>query len=154
MQINKFLSWLLVFLWMGVIFKLSSQAAEESSTLSEGITKVIVETVKKVAPQSEISVDDLNHMVRKSAHFFSYLLLGLLTVNALYQSGYTGMAGVVLGLSICVLYALSDEIHQIFVPGRGGQMRDVLIDSTGACVGIGIYILAGRMIRKFKTRRA
>jgi len=36
---------------------------------------------------------------------------------------------------------MSDEFHQFFVPGRAGQLKDVLIDSTGATVGIGIYLL-------------
>jgi len=36
---------------------------------------------------------------------------------------------------------MSDEFHQLFVPGRARQLKDVLIDSTGATVGIGIYLL-------------
>jgi VanZ family protein len=43
----------------------------------------------------------------------------------------------------CVLYAVSDEVHQLFVPGRGAQVTDVLIDNAGAFVGIGIYEVLG-----------
>lgn len=39
-----------------------------------------------------------------------------------------------------ILYAISDEIHQIYIPGRGGLVNDVIIDSDGAVVGIEIYV--------------
>ncbi|MGV8147186.1 MAG: VanZ family protein [Alkaliphilus sp.] len=45
-----------------------------------------------------------------------------------------------LTLLVCVLYAISDETHQIFVPGRSAQVSDILIDSVGAAVGILIYL--------------
>lgn len=38
-----------------------------------------------------------------------------------------------------MIYTISDEIHQLFVLGRGGQIKDVIIDSSGAVVGIGGY---------------
>lgn len=44
-----------------------------------------------------------------------------------------------LALATCIVYAVSDEIHQLFVPGRGAQVKDVMIDSTGAFAGIIIY---------------
>lgn len=50
----------------------------------------------------------------------------------------SGFKAFTLALGICILYAISDEFHQLFVPGRGGQIRDVLIDSTGAIVGVAI----------------
>jgi VanZ family protein len=43
----------------------------------------------------------------------------------------------------CILYAISDEVHQLFVLGRGAQVVDVLIDSLGAFVGIGMYRVIG-----------
>jgi len=38
----------------------------------------------------------------------------------------------------CSLYAVTDEIHQLFVPGRSGELRDVMIDSIAALVGVGL----------------
>lgn len=46
-----------------------------------------------------------------------------------------------IALIICMLYAISDELHQLFIPGRSAEIRDVFIDSFGATVGIFIYIL-------------
>jgi VanZ family protein len=77
--------------------------------------------------------------VRKYAHFTEYLILDILVLNALTVSGVRGFKGFIFSLVFCILYAISDEVHQLFVPGRGAQVTDVLIDSAGAFVGIGMY---------------
>jgi len=66
-------------------------------------------------------------------------------MNALRRSGVNGWKFILFSLGICVLYAVSDEVHQLFVPGRGRQVRDVLIDSAGAIVGIGLYRVVSRI---------
>ncbi|MTI80452.1 MAG: VanZ family protein [Firmicutes bacterium] len=144
MTLNKLISWAVVLIWMALIFNLSSQVAEQSNQLSTGITKVIVDTVEQVAPKAEFDIESFNHMLRKNAHFFAYLVLGILVINALKRSGVVGFKGIILAFLICILYAISDEAHQMFVPGRGPGIRDVLIDSFGASVGIGVYLLINR----------
>ena len=148
-------SCLLTLLWMGFIFQMSAQAGPDSNDLSAGITEIIVETIEHVAPQANISVQDLHRFVRKYAHFFSYLILGLLMVNSLTLSRlYARKRGSVqwyarwpnwriwlVTLCFCILYAISDEIHQLFVPGRGCQVTDMLIDSGGSVLGIGTYAM-------------
>ena len=52
---------------------------------------------------------------------------------------------------ICILYAISDEIHQLFVPGRSGQVSDVLLDTLGAFTGIMIYKLIYNKIKGGKV---
>ncbi|ABO51521.1 VanZ family protein [Desulforamulus reducens MI-1] len=143
----KFLSWAAVLLWMALIFNLSSQVAEQSNQLSTGIKEVIVKTVEKVAPKAEFDIDDFNHILRKNAHFFAYLVLGILVLNALKTCGVTGYPSIALALGICILYAMSDEVHQLFVPGRGGQVKDVIIDSAGASVGVGVYWVVDRLVK-------
>ncbi|AOT70122.1 VanZ family protein [Geosporobacter ferrireducens] len=133
------LSWTAVLLWMLLIFLLSAQPAQQSNQLSKGLTGVIIETAEKVTSSFEININRFNHLLRKNAHFFAYLILGVLVINAFRKSEVVGVRGVVLTLVICVIYAISDELHQLFVPGRGGQLRDVLIDSAGVIVGIIIY---------------
>lgn len=143
------ISWLAVILWMILIYNLSSQVAEQSDKLSKGVTEIIIEIVERVAPKAEFDISSYNHIVRKYAHFFAYLVLGIL-VTAMRKSGRNSLKGVVLTLSICVLYAISDEVHQFFVQGRGSQVTDVLIDSAGAMVGIGVYMLIDKMVMKRK----
>ena len=139
---KQIISWIVVFLWMLIIFNLSSQVAEEANKLSKGVTEIIVQTVEKVAPRSSFDIDQFNHLLRKNAHFFTYLVLGMLVMSGMRRSD---VKGIVLTLGICILYAVSDEIHQLFVPGRGGQIKDVLIDSAGAFVGIKLYLRLSRL---------
>ncbi|MFX3628632.1 MAG: VanZ family protein [Ectobacillus sp.] len=138
---RKCFSWIYVLLWMVLIFYLSSQPATMSNKLSTGITEMIVEKVEQIAPDMEFDIRAFNHIVRKNAHFFIYLVLGVLVANALKRSGVQGYRRIGLALLICVLYAISDETHQLFVPGRGAQVKDVFIDSSGASVGIGVHVL-------------
>jgi VanZ family protein len=143
----KILAWLAVVLWMALIFHFSHQPASASNQLSTGITASIVETVEKIFPNTEINVRGLNHIVRKNAHFFIYLVLGMLMINALNSHGIDGYRRILIALGVCMLYAASDEVHQIFIPGRGAQVRDVLIDSAGAFVGIGIALAIGLLLK-------
>ena len=70
-------------------------------------------------------------VLRKLAHTAEYAILGALLVRA------TGRAG--LALAIGILYAASDEVHQLFVPGRHGSPIDVAIDAVGVAIGIVLW---------------
>ena len=147
--ISIILSWLAVILWMGLIFCLSAQVADQSAKLSTGITQFIINVIQGVFPKIHIDMASLGFAVRKLAHFLCYLVLGLLVLNALKQCGVHGYKRIILSAVICILYAVSDEIHQLYVPGRGGQIRDVLIDCSGAASG---FILE-RIARKIRLRK-
>lgn len=151
------ISWIAVILWMALIFHLSAQPATQSKEISRGITEVVVETVERVAPNraDDIDIQRVHHLIRKNAHFFSYLVLGVLVLNSLTRSGSLGVKDVTFALVICILYAISDEIHQLYVPGRRGELRDVIIDSLGSTVGIGMYLGFSKLRkREGNTRRA
>lgn len=136
---RKILSWSFVILWMALIFYLSHQPATQSNGLSTSITEKVIEIVEKIAPNLDIDIRSFNHIIRKNAHFFAYLILGVLTSNGLRNSKVEDKRGLIIAIIISVLYAISDEVHQLFVPGRGGQVKDVIIDSTGSLVGIALY---------------
>jgi VanZ family protein len=72
-------------------------------------------------------------VLRKLAHALEFAVLGLLLARAL------GRAGVAFALG--ALYAVSDEIHQSFVPGRAASLRDVLLDSAGVAAGVLCWLL-------------
>jgi VanZ family protein len=139
-----FAAWLLVVLWMALIFRLSAQPANQSEKLSMNVTQKVVETVQMITNTPDSNMDDLDHIVRKCAHFSAYLVLGLLTLNAFGVSGQRGGKRLLLTMLVCVLYASSDETHQIFVSGRGPKVTDVLIDSTGSLIGLCGYLLLRR----------
>ncbi|HHX61645.1 MAG TPA: VanZ family protein [Epulopiscium sp.] len=133
---KKVFPWLLAISWMALIFYLSHQPAAQSSNLSSGLTELIMNIINKIAPDLSLGFESFHHFVRKNAHFFAYLVLGVLVANA--TRGYKGK-GIMVALLICVLYAISDELHQLFIPGRSGQVMDVVIDSAGSVVGVLSY---------------
>lgn len=145
---TKFLSWTAVILWMTLIFYFSHQPATTSSELSTGITEVIIQTAEKIVPDIGVDLRSFNHLVRKNSHFVIYLVLGVLVLNALRRSGVRGYHGIGLAILFCVVYAISDEVHQHFVAGRGPQVKDVLIDSSGAFVGISLSCIIGWILRR------
>ncbi len=135
-RIKITISWAAVFLWMFLIFRLSSQVASQSNGLSLGVTDWLYSIF---AASARFDMESLNHFVRKGAHFSAYLILALLSSNALRKTGFQGWRNFIMTFAICAMYAVSDEIHQLFIPGRSGQPLDVLIDSSGAAAGLGIY---------------
>lgn len=146
-QIIMLISWTALLLWLVLLFYLSDQPAAESDGLSKKVTEVIIETVGRLVPldiESSTTADlvpRFNHIARKFAHFGVYFVLGVLMMNSLRISGMRGRKAFILSIVFCVIYAVSDEVHQLFVPGRGAQVKDVLIDSAGAIVGIWLRII-------------
>ena len=136
---RKLLILLAVVFWMAIILKLSAQPGEQSNILSTKVTTVIVSLAQQFRP--DVNVMSLNYFIRKCAHFLAYLVLGIVMLFAMKRIGYTGKKGVVFTLLLCIGYAITDELHQAFVPERTPKLLDVLIDSSGASLGIGIYVL-------------
>lgn len=144
---------------MALIFSLSSQNAEVSSGTSGNVIRLIVGIFYPgfdnlpAAEQTEI-VASLQFLVRKSAHFSIYMILGILSFltfisyeKLLFAMRLTTSSG------ICLLYAASDEIHQLFIPGRSGEVRDVMIDFSGAALGIALSTLVFLLICRIKKKR-
>jgi len=65
--------------------------------------------------------------------------LALLTARAMFRYREVRLASLVLVLGLTELYALSDEIHQLFVPGRTFQLMDLVLDLLGGVIGLIIY---------------
>lgn len=139
-DIHKLLAWTAAFTWMGFIFILSHQPASSSSELSSGIVQIISEMTTTVFPFISIDIDQLHFYIRKGAHFFAYFTLGILVLHAITLRHKMTLRYFMISLVICVLYAMSDEFHQLFIPGRSGEVRDVLIDSAGSVIGLSVYV--------------
>lgn len=131
----------MLILWLVFIFYLSHQPSIQSDQLSRGVTEVIVKTVEKLAPETNFNISHFNHYVRKHAHFIAYFILGGLVLNGLKTFRLDWFRKIAFALLFSITYAFTDELHQLFVPGRGAQLKDVLIDSAGAFAGIMVYLL-------------
>lgn len=132
---KKIFNILLLILWMIVIFVMSSFDATKSSDQSGFLVNVI----SNILDYSDL--ETLSFIIRKCAHFTEYLILGILMYNVVKY--YNKRIYII--LILCVLYAISDEVHQIFVIGRACKIFDVFIDSVGSLTGILInkYIIEG-----------
>mgnify|MGYP004566601119 FL=1 len=137
MSKNK-ISLLLVILWMIFIFIMSSFDATSSSNQSNFIVDIIT---------SIINIKDiglLSFIIRKLAHFTEYFILGILVINFITRYDKK----IIIAILLCIIYATSDEIHQIFVPGRSCQITDIMIDSLGSIMGIYLYKLITKKCKK------
>lgn len=144
----KRLLFLLPLLWMGVIFSFSSMTGTQSSAVSNPISSELAHIIKGIIPalsieQLEKITDILEVIVRKTAHMTEYGLLYLWWYIALCQNGVRKYA-LWLSFLLAAGYGATDEIHQLFVSARSGQVRDVCIDSLGA----GIVMVLCYCLRK------
>ncbi|MBE7033589.1 MAG: VanZ family protein [Ruminococcaceae bacterium] len=154
---KKIILWVLIILWMSVIFAFSNQQATQSKKVSSGVIKTVVKAFDFNDSLSEEELtnisEKLTFVVRKGAHFSAYALLGLLIAMLLKEYNILKAKQFLLSIGIAFLYACSDEIHQIFVKGRSGEVRDVIIDTCGAIFGVLILKLIIRIKNKAKIKR-
>lgn len=148
MKVKVILGVSVILVWMALIISLSHQPAPLSNSLSTEVTVRIVGIAERLLPGINLNPWELNHAVRKSAHFLIFFVLGMLVAGTLSKLGVRGFRGTAIALAVCVLFAISDELHQLFVIGRGAQARDVLIDSAGAAIGIALLKGASRLFSK------
>jgi len=142
---KKRIAWVLLIAWMILIFLMSHQPGEISSSQSDLLLKVF----SLIGIELNDYFGELaTFIVRKAAHFSEYMILFFLAYNVSIK--YTREKQVRLFLIIFVfLYACTDEFHQNFIPGRNMAFKDVLIDTIGGIVG---YIII-TIIDKFKLRK-
>ncbi|MDO4282242.1 MAG: VanZ family protein [Clostridia bacterium] len=130
-KLLKYFSILIVIIWMGIVFQFSSESSLKSENTSNHFTKTILG--ENITDQR---VEELSFMIRKTAHFTLYTIGGV-CICLCVMLNYEGKKNIYLiGFSIGSIYAITDEIHQLFVPGRACELRDVIIDSLGILVGV------------------
>lgn len=142
-------------LWMVIIFSFSADTGEESGSLSLEVIKIICNFLSLFAGRdvfaglSPTALDVFQLIVRKGAHMFIYMMLaGHLLLGFLSQEQMSRSRQIFLALTITFAYACSDELHQLFSAGRGGRFTDVLIDMSGALIGVLLVSLLYRLWRR------
>ncbi len=140
---------------MYVIWGFSGQTGEESSSLSGRVslflTKMAAEYSDKDSTRERIQSygDKMEIAVRKGAHVSEYLALAATVSFPLYVYGLRELPLMAWTGWFCVAFACLDEYRQTFVPGRDGNIRDVLIDSIGIFAGV-IFVRAFLWTRRKK----
>lgn len=131
---------------MVCIFLFSCENADDSSDTSGNFVNLIISIFYgdydelPLWEQEEIR-GNISHFIRKTAHFTIFAALGFF---AFLTSGQKKLLckGTAAVLIFCGLYAVSDEIHQYFVPGRACMLRDMLLDTCGSLAGIAAALAA------------
>lgn len=138
---QKLISTALLLFWMTIIFLMSSRNADVSTLDSHRIGTIVATIIRLVKPSFSIAglVEMMDHAIRKTAHMSEYLILAMLLMNCLQAYGIKHRPGGRYAMAIGALYALTDEVHQYFVPGRSCQLSDVLIDSVGVFLGVCLF---------------
>ena len=129
-----------------IIFGFSSQDGEKSGGISKKITEFILEKSSKYNSLEQTKKEEVSkrteRIIRKIAHFSIYTLVGflLMALFSTYENikrKYQIYISAIMG----ILYAIFDEIHQSFTPGRGPKITDVFIDSLGVFFGMAVILL-------------
>ncbi len=141
-KIYIIVAWLLVIVCMSVIFSLSAQTGQESSELSGSFVTAFLEWLN-------IQIDE--GFLRNCAHALEFMGLSVLMFNAIYATWEKKSTPIFAFLGT-VCYAITDEIHQIFVPDRAFQISDILVDSTGAIIGVIASFIILQIIKKIQGR--
>ncbi|WP_419195450.1 VanZ family protein [Clostridium tyrobutyricum] len=161
---------LICIVWMGILFYNSSNNGQVSNEKSHTIlndlrninkkniqknndksissansekTKVsLKKKIKEVFKVPNNRQEKLNMFIRKNAHAFEYFVLAILVAIAMFAFHLKGRRAIVYIMFICLLYAVTDEFHQAFVPGRTSLVSDVIIDFSGSIIGIIVFYTA------------
>ena len=123
-----------------IIFRFSSEQSEKSDKTSGRVVNAIIELNPKTRnlsqEEKEKKKEEIVVPVRKTAHFTVYTSLGIWLYLCAKTFEGKNKNKILISIALAFLYACSDEIHQVFVPGRSGDLRDVCIDTCGAMFGI------------------
>ena len=135
---------ILLVLWMGLIFNFSNDNGDNSSRKSERLIITVTEKInnkKMTNEEKEKILDKYSIPVRKIAHMFLYYILGLLSFLLLYQLYGLKPVTVIYTLIFCLIYAITDELHQLFIIERSSEFKDILIDTCGSFIFLIIPII-------------
>ena len=138
---KKYLAWLPALFVTAAIFYFSAQPADVSTEMSDGVTTLLLQIAEALG-LLELSpslvgrlCEQLSTPVRKCAHITEYMILHAAILFGLYHWSENMKVNRVQWLkyawTMTVVYAMTDEVHQLFVQGRAGRLTDVLIDSIG-----------------------
>ena len=145
-MIKKCIKFLPTFLWMGLIFMLSNEQASDSSARSGRLLDII--SSSDVAGSDSIST----FFIRKAAHIFMFFVLGALLYMLMKSFELSLKRRIGFSILAAASYAAVDELHQSFVPGRSSELRDVLIDTIGASLGVAAIVVLYKLRATYRSK--
>ena len=154
---TKCLLWgLVIIAWMIVIYSFSAMNGFDSA----GLTEVVLDKLYDLERTNEtfstiIGMINIKYsfayFIRKMAHMFIFCVLQIITFLMFRNFGFSFFKSILFSMLIVIGYACTDEFHQLFVPGRSGQITDVMIDTLGGSIGvliISVITLIKKLLKK------
>ena len=156
-MIKKIILWILVIFISVQIFSFSSDNSNESSGKSGKFVDYVVEIIKDLSIFEEVNETELREqcqfIIRKGAHFSIYMLLALAVFELSKSYNLKVRHCILISALYCLFYAISDEIHQLFVDGRSGEVRDVFVDFSGASFGLTFRMFICKFVKLSRNKR-
>lgn len=151
MNIRKVAYIIFVIIWMSTMFLFSNQQGTASSGTSRKVSEIVVNIINIKKQYTDLEKEEIiqqvEPIIRKLAHYTLYAIGGILIANCVYQFVNNEKYLILVSTTIGIIYAISDEIHQLIIPGRSGNVKDVIIDSIGILTGIVLFLLAKEIIK-------
>ncbi len=149
-KIVRIIFLILTILTAAAIFMFSSEDGKKSGETSRGVVKTVIDILPNTKNldegQKQEVIENSQPIIRKLAHFSIYTLLGLNVMG--FLSTYNNIntkKQIILALTICIVYAISDEIHQHFSANRTPKILDVGIDTCGSILGVLIVQICSKI---------
>ena len=139
----------LVLISTAFIFSNSLKNKEESKEDSDVIVKVVEDVAEKIYPENQL---DWNYIVRKSAHLFEFFVLGSFTMLFTLSFGQKCRKPILYAFIYVILIACTDETIQYFTE-RGACFTDVMIDISGAAIGIGALLILNVLKNRYFAKK-
>lgn len=125
--------------WLGVIFYNGTRQGEVSQRISKEVVKIInmvMDILPATIDSDSIKFIAVNFYVRKNAHFFEYLILGILICAVVRQLKLYKNRELFLVLFLLLIFPVADEFIQKYIPGRTSNIFDIIIDFSGGVLGM------------------
>ena len=144
----KIFNIILIVIWMITVFMFSGQKGEDSGNTSGRFTELIIRVLTgKSVDTNDSTIQMIETIIRKLAHYTIYTIGGFLIMNYAYTIDKTLKEKILYSICFGGGYAITDELHQFFVPDRSARLFDVGIDTLGVITGVVIYLLLRKCVQ-------
>lgn len=145
MGVRQKVFFVLTLVWMVVIFLFSGrtgvESTEDSYRVGMSVGRMVVPAFNDLSDEEQLAfARRVDHPIRKTAHAMEYAVLGVFIAGWVYDEAFKRAKSTLYAWLIVTVYAATDELHQLFVIGRSGQITDILLDSVGAFFGVLIMV--------------
>ncbi len=156
LKIQRIIFGILTVITFITIFIFSNQNGEKSGSVSRDFTKKVIDILHIDKNLNEIEKENLiensQFIVRKLAHFTIYTIAGINLYEFINTYNIKNKYKMIGALLVGIIYATSDEIHQMFSGGRTPAVMDVFIDSCGVLFGINMFLITNKIIKNKKQK--